>query len=245
MAQFSIAVIVFEMTGQLEYATPILLAVTLGRAVGAWVNSPIFATIAKDKKLPVWPNCTKQLSYLQTAADVMSYFEADATCVIHRRTTYQQLRDILDLHQDVQIFPLVDSRESMIFIGSVDRFDVESLVRSWGNCISRAAESRKGVDAGRENTGSMAGDMIPASLLGLMKVLSTDQEQALATGLEVDVVSLGLVNLDAGLIHVTVFTNLADLVFFFSIHQVNVLFVTEEGRLVGFISASSIGTGKY
>eukprot|EP00937_MAST-01D_sp_MAST-1D-sp2_P000530 g530.t1 len=81
----SVAVIVFELTGQLSLALPVLLAVVLARAAAATVSDPIYDTIAVMRGLPAWPVPRSQRAYELCAADVMR--AVDTAMLLPRRAT--------------------------------------------------------------------------------------------------------------------------------------------------------------
>ena len=73
----SIAVIVFELTNQLSYSIPVLLAVIIGRAAAKTTTSAltgdsdnIYDRLAKHKGLPVLPVLRRQRSYAKPIGDV-------------------------------------------------------------------------------------------------------------------------------------------------------------------------------
>jgi hypothetical protein len=83
--KISIAVVVFELTKDLSFGIPVLLAVCVAHTVGGRVSAPIYDRIAIEiKHLPHWPCLARTESNFLTASDVMvplkNRLEAIAIC---------------------------------------------------------------------------------------------------------------------------------------------------------------------
>ena len=68
----SIAVIIFELTSQLNYMLPVLFAVLIGRALGKRISGMnIYDSIARERSLPALPALRSQSAYSTPIASVM------------------------------------------------------------------------------------------------------------------------------------------------------------------------------
>ena len=207
----SIAVIVFELTSQLSYMLPVLLCVLVGRSVTLWRSLDMYETMARLKKLPQWPNLTKQEAYVLTAPDLMR--ESHPSESIPRRQTREELKQWLeDAPEDVAFFPLVDDRRTQVFLGAVTRDELESILEQWDRyCTDSSQSSAK------------------ASVLAELE----DHP--------IDLVQRGLLRLDATQVcHVSQDTSAGQVILLISVYKCPQLFVTARGRLVGVIHAADL-----
>uniref|UniRef100_K3WAV1 Chloride channel protein n=1 Tax=Globisporangium ultimum (strain ATCC 200006 / CBS 805.95 / DAOM BR144) TaxID=431595 RepID=K3WAV1_GLOUD len=250
----SIAVIVFELTSQLSYMIPVLLCVLLGRAVAAFFSLDIYDTISRQKNLPQWPDLTKQKSYGLVASDLM---RAVPPYWILRHQTLTSLQQALkDAPEDVTLFPIVDDATTMLYLGAVDREELESIVEMWA--LSQpsyvendgktyeilAVNSSDGSDSDSEHVTPQSRhiEMTNAvALAGLSKTqaaaLSATDSQATRS---VDLVRLELLNLDTGNFHVHRDTFASQVILLISVYKSPQLFVTARGKLLGVIHASDL-----
>ncbi|KAK1931251.1 Chloride channel protein F [Phytophthora citrophthora] len=223
----SIAVIVFELTGQLSYMIPVLLCVIVGRAVTRFFSLDMYETMARQKNLPQWPDLTKQISYSLTAGDLMRdmppYF-------LVRRQTLASIKHLLDVTNGgkkgkaVRLFPVVDDTKTMVLLGVATREELESLIVLW----ELSLRSRK-VSEGRT---SVAGIMPDQAI-----VLSNP---ATETTEVVDLVHLELLSLEDEHFHVPRDTFASHVILLISVHKCPQLFVTHRGKLQGVIHAADL-----
>jgi len=68
----STAVIIFEITSQLAYMVPVLLAVILGRAAGKVISPDLYEALQIFKNLPNIPPLAHQSSYKILAVEIMN-----------------------------------------------------------------------------------------------------------------------------------------------------------------------------
>ncbi|OQS07350.1 Amino Acid-Polyamine-Organocation (APC) Family, partial [Thraustotheca clavata] len=254
---FSIAVIVFELTQQLTYMIPVLLAVLLGRAIAGFISLDMYETIARDKSLPQWPDLTRQASYSLVASDLM---QPMPPFVITRRQTREDLATLLQsTPEHITRFPVVDETSNMIFLGVVDRDEVEALLQSWNHCVDGAIVPRvfglsppsmaRVGSMGEFESSSPESDktmMTPRSRhMGLTSQLAVagltpDQAIALRINTIVDLVGCELLSLDAENVHVHRDTFASKVILLISVHKTPELYVTGKGRLLGVIYASDL-----
>ncbi|OWZ20575.1 Chloride Channel (ClC) protein [Phytophthora megakarya] len=223
----SIAVIVFELTGQLSYMIPVLLCVIVGRAVTRLFSLDMYETMARQKNLPQWPDLTKQISYSLTAGDLMRDIPP---YYLVRRQTLASIKHLLQATnhgkkgKTVRVFPVVDDTKTMVLIGVSTREELESLVVLW----ELSLRSGK-VSDGRV---SVVG-IIPEQAV----VLSNP---ATETSQVVDLVHLELLILEDEHFHVPRDTFASHVVLLISVHKCPQLFVTHRGKLQGVIHAADL-----
>ncbi|XP_034722609.1 chloride channel protein 2-like isoform X2 [Etheostoma cragini] len=122
---FSTAVIVFEMTGQLTHVLPIIIAVILANMVGQALSPSLYDSLIKIKKLPFFP----ELGWGQNekySIHVEDFMERDVQYVT-LNCSYRDLHNVL-LTGDHNTVALVESAESMILLGSIERAQLQELL---------------------------------------------------------------------------------------------------------------------
>ncbi|KAI5153854.1 Chloride Channel Protein 1 [Manis pentadactyla] len=122
----STAVICFELTGQIAHILPMMVAVILANMVAQSLQPSLYDSIIQVKKLPYLPDLGwNQLSkFTIFVEDIMvrDVKFVSASC------TYGELRTLLQT-TTVKTLPLVDSKESMILLGSVERSELQALLQ--------------------------------------------------------------------------------------------------------------------
>uniref|UniRef100_A0AAY4E1T7 Chloride channel protein n=1 Tax=Denticeps clupeoides TaxID=299321 RepID=A0AAY4E1T7_9TELE len=121
----STAVIVFELTGQISHILPIMIAVILANAVAQSLQPSIYDSIIRIKKLPYLPELGwgHQEKYNIRVEDIMVRDVGYVTL----NCTYRQLHDAL-MSGHLKTFALVESAESMILLGSIERSQLQALL---------------------------------------------------------------------------------------------------------------------
>ncbi|XP_008826841.1 chloride channel protein 1 [Nannospalax galili] len=122
----STAVICFELTGQIAHILPMMVAVILANMVAQSLQPSLYDSIIQVKKLPYLPDLAwNQLSkFTIFVEDIMvrDVKFVSASC------TYRDLQNLLQT-TTVKMLPLVDSKDSMILLGSVERSELQSLLQ--------------------------------------------------------------------------------------------------------------------
>ncbi|XP_047550471.1 chloride channel protein 1 isoform X4 [Lutra lutra] len=122
----STAVICFELTGQIAHILPMMVAVILANMVAQSLQPSLYDSIIQVKKLPYLPDLGwNQLSkFTIFVEDIMvrDVKFVSATC------TYGELQTLLQT-TTVKTLPLVDSKDSMILLGSVERSELQALLQ--------------------------------------------------------------------------------------------------------------------
>uniref|UniRef100_A0A8C0WLT5 Chloride channel protein 2 n=1 Tax=Castor canadensis TaxID=51338 RepID=A0A8C0WLT5_CASCN len=121
----STAVIVFELTGQIAHILPVMIAVILANAVAQSLQPSLYDSIIRIKKLPYLPELGwgRHQQYRVRVEDIMvrDVPHVALSC------TFRDLR--LALHRTRgRMLALVESPESMILLGSIERSQVVALL---------------------------------------------------------------------------------------------------------------------
>ncbi|XP_071608628.1 chloride channel protein 2 isoform X4 [Heliangelus exortis] len=121
----STAVIVFELTGQISHILPVMIAVILANAVAQSLQPSLYDSIIRIKKLPYLPELGwgHHEKYNVRVEDIM-------VRDIHYVTLNCKYRDLQHVLHGTKMksLPLVESAESMILLGSIERAQVGALL---------------------------------------------------------------------------------------------------------------------
>lgn len=121
----STSVIVFELTGQISHVLPAVVAVLIANAVAHFLQPSFYDSIIRLKRLPYLPDIVnaKQDAWTVYVEDIMMKDVRYITFV----STYADLKELLECCH-FKSYPLVDTPDSMILLGSIQRFELERLL---------------------------------------------------------------------------------------------------------------------
>ncbi|NWW29071.1 CLCN2 protein, partial [Falcunculus frontatus] len=121
----STAVIVFELTGQISHILPVMIAVILANAVAQSLQPSLYDSIIRIKKLPYLPELGwgHHEKYNVRVEDIMVRDIRYVTL----NCKYRDLQQVLHSTK-MKNLPLVESAESMILLGSIERTQVGALL---------------------------------------------------------------------------------------------------------------------
>ncbi|XP_030756628.1 chloride channel protein 2 isoform X2 [Sitophilus oryzae] len=122
----SVAVIVFEMTGQITHIVPIMIAVLTSNAIASLLAPSIYDSIILIKKLPYLPDLLPSSSGIYNIY-VEDFMVRDVKYIFNGMT-YDDLKHTLKENRRLQSFPLVDKPESMVLLGSIPRIQLIQLI---------------------------------------------------------------------------------------------------------------------
>ncbi|XP_008279371.1 chloride channel protein 1 [Stegastes partitus] len=124
----STAVICFELTGQISHILPMMVAVILANMVAQGLQPSLYDSIIQVKKLPYLPELGfgHISQYNIFVEDIM----VRKVNFISSESTYREVKLLLD-SSSLKSIPLVDSKDSMILLGSVDRLELLALCDWW------------------------------------------------------------------------------------------------------------------
>ncbi|KRZ06110.1 Chloride channel protein 2 [Trichinella zimbabwensis] len=122
----STSVVVIEMTGQTTYFLPTIIAVLVSNAVCSRLENSLYDTIICNKKLPYLPPIppTSSAVHMVTAKDIM----IDTVHYLTLNTTLGEMVFLLRKYPNLDVFPLVDSKESMILLGCIRTSELVKLI---------------------------------------------------------------------------------------------------------------------
>lgn len=123
----STSVIVFELTGQIGHVLPCVLAVFIANVISKSLILSIYDTIVQIKKLPYLPSSIQFTDSAQLL--VAENFMLTDVEMITPTTTFQEVDEMLDT-SPFKSFPIVDSKETMLLLGSVHRHELERVLES-------------------------------------------------------------------------------------------------------------------
>ncbi|XP_053930918.1 chloride channel protein 2 isoform X1 [Cuculus canorus] len=121
----STAVIVFELTGQISHILPVMIAVILANAVAQSLQPSLYDSIIRIKKLPYLPELGwgHHEKYNVRVEDIMVRDIRYVTL----NCKYRDLQHVLH-GTKMKSLPLVESAESMILLGSIERAQLGALL---------------------------------------------------------------------------------------------------------------------
>ncbi|XP_003736836.2 chloride channel protein 2 isoform X7 [Drosophila pseudoobscura] len=122
----SVAVIIFEMTGQITHVVPVMIAVLVANAVAALLQPSIYDSIILIKKLPYLPDLLPSSSGMYSIF-VEDFMVRDVKYIWHG-ISYQKLKEVLKANKTLRSLPLVDSPDNMILLGSVQRYELIKMI---------------------------------------------------------------------------------------------------------------------
>uniref|UniRef100_I3JIZ1 Chloride channel, voltage-sensitive 1a n=1 Tax=Oreochromis niloticus TaxID=8128 RepID=I3JIZ1_ORENI len=124
----STAVICFELTGQISHILPMMVAVILANMVAQGLQPSLYDSIIQVKKLPYLPELGfgHMSQYNIFVEDIM----VTTVKFMSSQSTYREVKLLLD-STSLKSIPLVDSKDSMILLGSIDRVELLALCDWW------------------------------------------------------------------------------------------------------------------
>nr|XP_022908827.1 chloride channel protein 2 [Onthophagus taurus] len=122
----STSVIVFEMTGQITHIIPMMIAVLTSNAIASLLFPSLYDSIILIKKLPYLPDLLPSSSGMYSVY-VENFMIRDVK-YISKTMSYEELYTILKVHKNLHSFPLVDSSENMVLLGSIQRQQLILLI---------------------------------------------------------------------------------------------------------------------
>ncbi|KAM7373642.1 hypothetical protein PAMP_008480 [Pampus punctatissimus] len=124
----STAVICFELTGQISHILPMMVAVILANMVAQGLQPSLYDSIIQVKKLPYLPELGfgHMSQYNIFVEDIM----VRKVRFMSSQSTYREVKLLLD-SSSLKTIPLVDSKDSMILLGSIDRLELLALCDWW------------------------------------------------------------------------------------------------------------------
>ncbi|XP_053698498.1 chloride channel protein 2-like [Sabethes cyaneus] len=123
----SICAIVFEITGQVRYMGPIIVAALVANIVARKLQPSMYDMLADIKHLPHLPEVSPSYEMDMYNVYVQDFMISDVL-YIWKEITYRELADILEASTDFNSLPLVSDPEEPVLLGSVDRVHLLELM---------------------------------------------------------------------------------------------------------------------
>uniref|UniRef100_A0A8C7Y534 Chloride channel, voltage-sensitive 1b n=1 Tax=Oryzias sinensis TaxID=183150 RepID=A0A8C7Y534_9TELE len=124
----STAVICFELTGQISHILPMMVAVILANMVAQGLQPSLYDSIIQVKKLPYLPELA--LGHISKYNIFVEDIMVRNVKFLSSHSTFRELNHLLE-STSLKTIPLVDSKESMILLGSIERTELQALLDWW------------------------------------------------------------------------------------------------------------------
>lgn len=135
------AVIAFEMTGQLTHLLPIIVAVILANLVAQHLGPSIYDSLIRLKKLPYLPPIIQSSSAAHRIF-VQDFMQRDLLYVWDG-CTYRYLQHLITSKKNLAIYPFVKNPDSMILLGTIDRYELQLMLENQLNKTRITKDSYK------------------------------------------------------------------------------------------------------
>ncbi|TRZ00329.1 hypothetical protein DNTS_024138, partial [Danionella cerebrum] len=167
----STAVIVFELTGQISHILPVMIAVILANAVAQSLQPSLYDSIIRIQKLPYLPELGwGQEKYNIRVEDIM----VRDVRYITLSSSYRDLQEALVTGQ-LKTLALVESKESMILLGSIERSQLQSLLSQQLSRARRIEFLRERSQDNGTHVPSCPQDSSPKTSRGVRFLISTEE----------------------------------------------------------------------
>ncbi|KAI3361118.1 hypothetical protein L3Q82_013329, partial [Scortum barcoo] len=124
----STAVICFELTGQISHILPMMVAVILANMVAQGLQPSLYDSIIQVKKLPYLPELA--LGHISKYNIFVEDIMVRKVKFLSSQSTFRELNHLLET-TTLKTIPLVDSKESMILLGSIERTELQAVFDWW------------------------------------------------------------------------------------------------------------------
>ncbi|XP_065132108.1 chloride channel protein 2a isoform X3 [Paramisgurnus dabryanus] len=167
----STAVIVFELTGQISHILPVMIAVILANAVAQSLQPSLYDSIIRIQKLPYLPELGwGQEKYNIRVEDIMVRDVRHITL----SSSYRDLQEAL-VTGHLKTLALVESKESMILLGSIERSQLQSLLTQQLGRASRLKYLRERAQDNGTHVPTYPQDSPPKTSRGVHFLISTEE----------------------------------------------------------------------
>ena len=259
----STSVIVFELTGQISHILPVMIAVLISNAIAQWLQPSIYDSIILIKGLPYLPDVasSKRKLYSVFVQDFMVRDVKYVSCT----STYKDVQKLLMESRRLKTFPMVDTPDSMILIGSIQRYALEHLLeaklikeeRENGKILSRSQtqlntiheqettfEGPKKVKFDIDLGGAKEGHSVEIDLKNISSAnnspsVAAERQNLKRTAL-LEKVDFGDCQIDPAPFQLVERTSLHKVHSLFSLLGLGHAYVTSVGRLVGVVSLKEL-----
>ncbi|XP_030630616.1 chloride channel protein 2a [Chanos chanos] len=173
----STAVIVFELTGQISHILPVMIAVILANAVAQSLQPSLYDSIIRIQKLPYLPELGwGQDKYNIRVEDIM----VRDVRFITLSSSYRDLQEAL-LTGQLKTLALVESTDSMILLGSMERSQLQSLLTQQLSRARRLEYLRERAQDNGTHMPTFSPDTEPKATRGVRFLISTEESSFSST----------------------------------------------------------------
>lgn len=137
------------MTGQLTHLLPVLVAVIVANLVARRLGPSIYETLIALKKLPHLPTMIQKSSAAHKVL-VQDFMDREILYV-WPNCTYRFLKHLLDNNLHWNEFPFLKSPESMIFLGTITRSEIEFILSEFLNHRRRTEVAKSRIERQNNN----------------------------------------------------------------------------------------------
>uniref|UniRef100_A0A8C1FH07 Chloride channel protein 2 n=1 Tax=Cyprinus carpio carpio TaxID=630221 RepID=A0A8C1FH07_CYPCA len=227
----STAVIVFELTGQISHILPVMIAVILANAVAQSLQPSLYDSIIRIQKLPYLPELGwGQEKYNIRVEDIM----VRDVRYITLSSSYRDLQEALITGQ-LKTLALVESKESMILLGSIERSQLQSLLSQQLGRARRLEYLRERAQDNGTHVPTFPQDSPSRTGCGVRFLVSEWEEQQLD-----EAVNFNNCKIDPAPFQLVERTSLHKTHTIFSLLGLDHAYVTSTGRLVGVVSLKEL-----
>ena len=237
----SVAVIVFEATGQIQYFLPMIVAVLIAYSVSSSLSLSIYDAMIEIKGLPYLPSIKPGQLQSKNARDIMEYSFPQ---VFVNGTLSDLFSAIEEAGLDYSKFPVVDLESNLLYEVSVENAK-EYFVR---NCEENKQKLRVGGSDQAEMLKQRAGRGSKDSMIDYDPGTFTEaaeESEEVKVFLKIPVnFSDNLLAADDSPFTITETTPLAKVHFLFIMLGLHQVYVIRKGLLVGMITRDSFTKGR-
>uniref|UniRef100_A0A671KA72 Chloride channel protein 1-like n=1 Tax=Sinocyclocheilus anshuiensis TaxID=1608454 RepID=A0A671KA72_9TELE len=140
----STAVICFELTGQISHILPMMVAVILANMVAQGLQPSLYDSIIQVKKLPYLPELS--IGHISKYNIFVEDIMVKKIKFLSPQSTNRELKALLE-STSLKTIPLVDSKESMILLGSIERCELQAALDWWLSAERRVYIRGEGVSS--------------------------------------------------------------------------------------------------
>uniref|UniRef100_A0AAY4AAZ6 Chloride channel protein n=1 Tax=Denticeps clupeoides TaxID=299321 RepID=A0AAY4AAZ6_9TELE len=240
----STAVIVFELTGQISHILPVMIAVILANAVAQSLQPSLYDSIIRIQKLPYLPELGwGQEKYNIRVEDIMVRDVSHITLT----SSYRELQEAL-MSGQLKTLALVESSDSMILLGSIERSQLQCLIAQQLGRSRRLEYLRERAQDNGTHLPTLSQDTPPKSGRGVRFLENPDVEDDMTT-VEIaeweehqldEPVNFNNCKIDPAPFQLVERTSLHKTHTIFSLLGLDHTYVTSTGRLVGVVSLKEL-----
>ncbi|KAI6190421.1 hypothetical protein M3Y97_00115900 [Aphelenchoides bicaudatus] len=142
----SASLIIVELTGQLTAGLPALIATLISTAIRGYYELSFFESLIQLKSLPTLPPIPPSSKYKNVCHGILvEQFMEKRVSKLTPKSTYADVRKILDEETNVKVVPVIDNYKSKLLIGTCHRNHLEQAVNQLISNEKRHTEAERRV----------------------------------------------------------------------------------------------------